>query len=425
MTAGSQRITAVLGPTNTGKTYLAVERMLGHRTGMIGFPLRLLARENYDRIVKLKGASAVALITGEERIIPAHPSYLVCTVESMPLDRRVSFLAVDEVQMAADPERGHVFTDRILQARGEDETMFLGADTIRPLLRKLVPQAEVIRRPRFSTLTYTGPKKITRLPRRSAVVAFSTTEVYELAELMRRQRGGCAVVMGALSPRTRNAQVEMYQSGEVDYMVATDAIGMGLNMDLDHVAFARMTKFDGRASRRLTAPEIAQIAGRAGRHMNNGTFGTTAEVGPLDPELVDAVENHRFDPIGTLYWRNTDLDFRSLQGLLQSLDRQPPAPGLIRVRDADDHLALAAIARDPELAGFARSRDRLRLLWEVCQIPDFRKTLTDSHTRLLSQVYSYLATEPCVLPTDWVSEQISRIDRTEGDIDQLVQRIAY
>jgi ATP-dependent RNA helicase SUPV3L1/SUV3 len=424
-TAGSHRITAVLGPTNTGKTYLAVERMLGHRTGMIGFPLRLLARENYDRIVKLKGAAAVALITGEERIIPAHPSYLVCTVESMPLDRSVSFLAVDEVQMAADPERGHVFTDRILQARGDDETMFLGADTIRPLLRKLVPEAEVIRRPRFSTLTYTGPKKLTRLPRRSAVVAFSTTEVYELAELMRRQRGGCAVVMGALSPRTRNAQVEMYQSGEVDYMVATDAIGMGLNMDLDHVAFARMTKFDGRGSRRLTAPEIAQIAGRAGRHMNNGSFGTTAEVGPLEPELVDAVENHRFDPIGTLYWRNTDLDFRSLQGLLQSLDRQPPSPGLIRVRDADDHAALAALARDPEIADLARARDRLRLLWEVCQIPDFRKTLTDSHTRLLSQVYRYLATAPSVLPTDWVAEQISRIDRTEGDIDQLVQRIAY
>src|SRR5262245_42174352 len=424
MTAGPQRITAVLGPTNTGKTYLAVERMLGHRTGMIGFPLRLLARENYDRIVKLKGVSTVALITGEERVIPPHPSYFVCTVESMPLDRRASFLAVDEVQMAADPERGHVFTDRILKARGEDETMFLGADTIRALLHKLVPQAEVIRRPRFSTLTYTGPKKITRLPRRSAVVAFSTTEVYELAELMRRQRGGCAVVMGALSPRTRNAQVEMYQSGEVDYMVATDAIGMGLNMDLDHVAFARMTKFDGRGSRRLTAPEIAQIAGRAGRHMNNGSFGTTAEVGPLDPELVDAVENHRFDPIATLYWRNTDLDFRSLQGLLQSLDRQPP-PGLIAGRDAADPLALATLARDPELAELARSRDRLRLLWEVCQIPDFRKTLTDSHTRLLSQVYRYLATEPCVLPTEWVAEQIARIDRTEGDIDQLVQRIAY
>ena len=423
--APGPRLAAVLGPTNSGKTYLAVERLLGHESGMIGFPLRLLARENYDRIRRVKGDGAVALVTGEEKILPPGARYFVCTVESMPLDRPVGFLAIDEIQMAADPERGHVFTDRILQARGEDETMFLGADTIRPLLRKLVPQAEVIRRPRFSTLTYTGPKKITRLPRRSAVVAFSTTEVYELAELMRRQRGGCAVVMGALSPRTRNAQVEMYQSGEVDYMVATDAIGMGLNMDLDHVAFARMTKFDGRGSRRLTAPEIAQIAGRAGRHMNNGTFGTTAEVGPLDPELVDAVENHRFDPIGTLYWRNTDLDFRSLQGLLHSLDRQPPSPGLIRVRDADDHLALAAIARDPELADLARSRDRLRLLWEVCQIPDFRKTLTDSHTRLLSQVYRYLATEPCVLPTDWVSEQISRIDRTEGDIDQLVQRIAY
>jgi ATP-dependent RNA helicase SUPV3L1/SUV3 len=399
--------------------------MLGHRSGMIGFPLRLLARENYDRIVKLKGAGAVALITGEERILPEHPAYLVCTVESMPVDRRVAFLAIDEVQMAADPERGHVFTDRILHARGEEETMFLGADTIRPLLRKLVPQAEVIRRPRFSTLTYAGPKKITRLPRRSAVVAFSATEVYELAELMRRQRGGCAIVMGALSPRTRNAQVEMYQSGEVDYLVATDAIGMGLNMDLDHVAFARLSKFDGRAPRRLTAAEIAQIAGRAGRHMNNGTFGTTAEAGALDPELVDAVENHRFDPISAVYWRNTDLDFRSLEGLLRSLDRQPPAPGLMRVRDAEDHLALTSLARDPEVADRTRSRERLRLLWEVCQIPDFRKTLTDSHARLLAQVYGHLAGESGVLPTDWVADQVARLDRTDGDIDQLLQRIAY
>src|SRR5215470_17355355 len=293
--ASAGRITAVLGSTNTGKTYLAVERMLGHRTGMIGFPLRLLARENYDRMVKLKGASAVALIT----------------VESMPVDRRVAFLAVDEIQLAADPERGHVFTHRLFEARGEDETMFLGADTIRPLLRKLVPEAEVISRPRFSTLTYSGSKKLTRLPRRSAVVAFSAADVYELAELMRRQRGGCAVVMGALSPRTRNAQVAMYQAGEVDYLVATDAIGMGLNMDVDHVAFAKLVKFDGRRPRHLTAPEIAQIAGRAGRHMNNGSFGTTAEVGGLEPELVEAIENHRFDPLAALFWRNADLDFRS------------------------------------------------------------------------------------------------------------------
>src|SRR6185295_4390116 len=352
--ASAGRITAVLGPTNTGKTYLAVERMLGHRTGMIGFPLRLLARENYDRIVKLKGSAAVALITGEERIIPAHPSYFVCTVESMPVDRRVGFLAVDEIQLAADPERGHAFTQRLFEARGDDETMFLGADTIRPLLRKLVPEAEVISRPRFSTLTYAGAKKLTRLPRRSAVVAFSAADVYELAELMRRQRGGCAVVMGALSPRTRNAQVAMYQAGEVDYLVATDAIGMGLNMDVDHVAFAELAKFDGRRPRRLTPPELAQIAGRAGRHMNHGSFGTTAEAGEIPPEIVEAVENHRFQPLVNLYWRNRDLSFRSVEALLRDLDARPPDRALIRMREADDHLALAALARDPDILRMAQ-----------------------------------------------------------------------
>src|SRR5262245_14678281 len=423
--ASAGRITAVLGPTNTGKTYLAVERMLGHRSGMIGFPLRLLARENFDRIVKIKGAAAVALITGEERIIPPHPSYFVCTVESMPVDRRVAFLAVDEIQLAADPERGHVFTQRLFEARGEDETMFLGADTIRPLLRRLAPEAEVISRPRFSTLTYAGARKLTRLPRRSAVVAFSAADVYELAELMRRQRGGCAVVMGALSPRTRNAQVAMYQAGEVDYLVATDAIGMGLNMDVDHVAFAKLVKFDGRSPRRLTAPEIAQIAGRAGRHMNDGSFGTTTEIGPLEPELVAAIESHRFDPLSALFWRNAELDYRSLEGLLRSLERPPPAPGLMRAREADDQAALATLARDPEVAALARSRALLRLQCEVCQIPDFRKTLSDGHTRLLSQVFRHLTGPGGVLPATWVADQIARIDRTEGDIDTLVQRIAH
>ena len=293
------RILAILGPTNTGKTHFAIERMLGHRTGMIGFPLRLLARENYDRIVAQKGKGAVALVTGEEKILPAHPRYWVCTVESMPLDREVECLAIDEVQLAADSERGHVFTDRLLHARGLAETLFLGSDTARGIIRRLVPEAEFIQRTRFSTLTYAGARKLTRLPPRSAIVAFSAGEVYETAELIRRQRGGTAVVLGALSPRTRNAQVAMYQAGEVDYLVATDAIGMGLNMDIDHVAFARLSKFDGMHPRRLRAPEIAQIAGRAGRHMTNGTFGTTSNVGELDPELVEAVENHRFDPLQT------------------------------------------------------------------------------------------------------------------------------
>ena len=321
------RVLAVLGPTNTGKTHLAIERMLGHRTGMIGFPLRLLARENYDRVVALKGARAVALITGEEKIVPPHPSYWVCTVESMPLDLPVDFLAVDEIQLCGDAERGHVFTNRLLHARGLAETMFLGAETIRPLLKRLVPEAEYVSRPRFSTLSYTGPKKITRLPPRSAVVAFAVADVFALAELMRRQRGGTAVVMGALSPRARNAQVGLFQSGEVDYLVATDAIGMGLNMDLDHVAFARLAKFDGRAPRRLAAAEIAQIAGRAGRHMSDGTFGTTGELPGIDEEIVEAVENHRFDPLPRLYWRNGRLDYRSVGGLLKSLEEKPASSG--------------------------------------------------------------------------------------------------
>src|SRR5271163_3029090 len=342
MLRAAPRLVAVLGPTNTGKTHLAIERMLDHTSGMIGFPLRLLARENYDRIVRVRGARAVALITGEEKILPPNPSYFVCTVESMPLDRPVEFLAIDEIQLCADPERGHVFTTRLLHARGLAETMFLGADTIRPLLRRLVPEAEYISRPRLSTLSHTGHKKVTRLPPRSAVVAFAVADVFSLAELVRRQRGGTAVVLGALSPRARNAQVGMFQAGEVDYLVATDAIGMGLNMDLDHVAFARIGKFDGRGPRRLTAAEIAQIAGRAGRHMSDGTFGTTAEQGTLDAEIVEAVETHSFEPLTHLNWRNTRLRFDSVDALLKSLDERPSLPGLVQAREADDHRALQA-----------------------------------------------------------------------------------
>ena len=420
-----RRVTAVLGPTNTGKTFLAVERMLGHSSGMIGFPLRLLARENYDRIVALKGARAVALVTGEEKIVPPAARYFVCTVESMPLDRPVSFLAIDEVQLAADPERGHVFTDRILHARGLEETMFLGAETIRPLLRRLAPEARFEQRPRFSTLSYAGPKKLTRLPRRSAVVAFSAADVYALAERIRRQRGGAAVVLGALSPRTRNAQVAMYQAGEVDYLVATDAIGMGLNMDVDHVAFAELAKFDGRRPRRLTPAEIAQIAGRAGRHMNDGSFGTTAEAGEIAPELVDAVENHRFEALASLYWRNRELSFRSVESLLRELEARPPDRALIRMREADDHLALAALARDPEILGLAQGPAAVRLLWEVCQIPDFRKILTEAHTRLLSQVFRHLMRPAGVLLEDWVARQVARLNDDQGDIDTLTQRIAH
>ncbi|HYH19312.1 MAG TPA: helicase-related protein [Azospirillum sp.] len=419
------RVVAVLGPTNTGKTHLAIERMLGHRTGMIGFPLRLLARENYDRIVAAKGRKAVALVTGEEKILPPHPSYWVCTVESMPLDRAVDFLAVDEIQLCADPERGHIFTDRLLNARGLVETMFLGAETIQPLIRKLVPRAEFVTRPRFSQLSYAGHKKLTRLPPRSAVVAFSATDVYAMAELIRRQRGGTAVVLGALSPRTRNAQVGLYQAGEVDYLVATDAIGMGLNMDVDHVAFARIVKFDGFAPRRLRAPEIGQIAGRAGRHMRDGTFGTTDEVGELEPELIDRVENHEFDTLKALMWRNSKLRFETPGYLLKSLEERPPIPELVRARDADDHLALQALVRDPEVMDLAKGKPAVQLLWEVCQVPDFRKVLSDAHTRLLGQIFRYLRAPAGRLDEDWVAKQVARLERTEGDIDALVARIAH
>ncbi|HKW53775.1 MAG TPA: helicase-related protein, partial [Stellaceae bacterium] len=399
--------------------------MLGHRTGMIGFPLRLLARENYDRVVRLKGARAVALITGEEKIVPPSPSYFVCTVESMPLDLTVDFLAVDEIQLCGDPERGHVFTQRLLHARGRHETMLLGADTMKPMLRRLVPEAEFVSRPRFSTLRYLGPKKATRLPPRSAVVAFAVADVFALAELMRRQRGGTAVVLGALSPRARNAQVGMFQAGEVDYLVATDAIGMGLNMDLDHVAFAKLVKFDGQAPRQLAAPEIAQIAGRAGRHMSDGTFGTTGELGPMEPEVVEAVENHRFDPLTRLFWRNARLDYHSPAALLRSLEERPHGPGLVPAREADDHVALRALARQADIAALARHPAAVRLLWEVCQIPDFRKVMSDTHARLLGQIYRHLAGPKERLPSDWVARQVERLDRADRDIDTLMTRIAH
>ena len=424
VSAERRRVVAVLGPTNTGKTYLAIERMLGHRTGMIGFPLRLLARENYDRVVRLKGPAVAALITGEERILPPNPAYFLCTVEAMPLDRAVDFLAVDEIHLAADRERGHVFTNRLLHARGDAETMFLGAETISRLVRRLIPEAEFVTRPRFSTLSYAGTKKLSRLPRRSAVVAFSAAEVYGIGESIRRQRGGAALVFGALSPRTRNAQVAMFQDGQVDYLVATDAIGMGLNMDIDHVAFAALTKFDGRAPRRLTAAEIAQIAGRAGRHMRDGTFGTTGESGPLDAEMVAAVEEHRFPKIEAIYWRNDDLDFSSVAALLGSLDRPTPAPALIRVRDSSDQAALAALAQDTDIMAVARGRNAVRLLWDICQIPDYRKMMSDGHTRLLGQMFHHLSRPAGRLPEDWVAAQVARLDRSDGDIDTLLARIA-
>jgi ATP-dependent RNA helicase SUPV3L1/SUV3 len=426
--ASPSRIVAVLGPTNTGKTHFAMERMLGHASGMIGFPLRLLARENYDRAVRLKGRDHVALITGEEKIIPGGARYFLCTVESMPLGRPVAFLAVDEIQMCADPDRGHVFTDRLLHARGEAETMFMGAETIRPLLRRLVPEADILCRPRFSRLSYGGARKLQRLPPRSAIVAFTAADVYALAEVIRRQRGGTAVVLGALSPRTRNAQVALYQAGEVDYLVATDAIGMGLNMDIDHVAFAATRKFDGRVLRPLKPAELAQIAGRAGRHMNDGSFGTTGDIGPFEPEVAERIEMHRFDPLRQLFWRSSDLGFTSLAHLRSSLARPSGTAGLVRAREADDELVLAALARDAQIAALARSPAAVRLLWEVCQVPDFRKELTDGHTRLLAHIFRSLMGADGGdgrLPTDWIARQVDRLDRVTGDIDTLMQRIAH
>ena len=419
------RLTAMLGPTNTGKTYLAIERMLDHASGMIGFPLRLLARENYDRVVRIKGVGQVALVTGEEKIIPPRARYFICTVESMPLDRAVEFLAIDEIQLCADNERGHVFTDRLLRARGEVETMFLGADTIRPIIQSLVPGVEFVNRPRFSRLTYNGPRKLTRIPPRSAVVAFSASDVYAIAEYIRHQRGGAAVVLGALSPRTRSAQVAMYQAGEVDYLVATDAIGMGLNMDVGHVAFARTRKFDGRHYRMLAAHEVGQIAGRAGRHMNDGTFGTTSDLGPFDPEIIEAVENHRFPRLKSVWWRNSDLEFSTPRALLASLEMPATAPQLMRAREAEDQLALAQLIRDEEITDIATAPAAVQLLWDVCRIPDFRKTMTEAHTRFLARLYLYLMGPDGCLPADWVAGQLAQLDRTDGDIDTLMMRIAH
>ncbi|GBD43110.1 putative helicase HelY [bacterium HR40] len=419
------RVVAVLGPTNTGKTHFAVERMLAHESGVMGFPLRLLAREIYDRIVALKGASLVALVTGEERIGRPDAPYVVATVEAMPMHRRFAFLAVDEIQLCADRERGHIFTDRLLRARGSQETMFLGSDTIRPLLRHLVPEAEIVTRPRFSTLTYTGPARLDRLPRRSAIVAFTAADVYALAEIIRRRKGGAAVVLGALSPRTRNAQVAMYQAGEVEHLVATDAIGMGLNMDLAHVAFASLRKFDGEQVRALTAAEVAQIAGRAGRHMADGSFGVTNGLGELDPRLVEAVENHHFPPLRALRWRNAELDFSSLQALAASLDRDPPSPGLRKVRNALDDRSLALLSTRAEIRARADRPERVRLLWDVCQIPDFRKTLTEAHLELLRTVFDQLTGPRGRLATDWMARMVDHLDRTDGDIDSLVARLSH
>ncbi|MBS7544435.1 helicase-related protein [Ancylobacter oerskovii] len=416
-------VTAVLGPTNTGKTHLAIERMLGHSSGLIGLPLRLLAREVYQRLVERAGADQVALVTGEERIKPAHARYWVATVEAMPRDLDVAFVALDEIQIAADLDRGHVFTDRLLNRRGREETLLLGAATMRPLIEKLIPGANILVRPRLSQLTFAGEKKITRLPRRSAIVAFSADEVYAIAELVRRQRGGAAVVLGALSPRTRNAQVAMYQNGDVDYLIATDAIGMGLNLDVDHVAFAADVKFDGWQFRRLNPGELAQIAGRAGRAQRDGTFGTTGRCPPFDAELVERLESHAFDAHRVLQWRNTTLDFASIATLQRSLAEPPREEGLTRAPTAADVEVLEVLARDEDVRRFATGRAGVERLWEACGLPDYRKVSPASHRDLVGTVYDHLM-RLGRLETDWFAKQVALADRTEGDIDTLSGRIA-
>ncbi|MBR0835468.1 helicase [Bradyrhizobium manausense] len=416
-------VTAVLGPTNTGKTHLAIERMLAHSSGMIGLPLRLLAREVYNKIVGRVGPEAVALITGEEKIKPRNPRYWVSTVEAMPRDIDVSFLAVDEIQIASDLERGHVFTDRILNRRGRDETLLLGAATMRPIIERLLPGVSMITRPRLSQLEFAGDRKITRQPRRTAIVAFSADEVYAIAELIKRQHGGAAVVLGSLSPRTRNAQVEMFQNGDVDYLVATDAVGMGLNLDVDHVAFASDRKFDGYQFRRLTPAEFAQIAGRAGRATRNGTFGTTGRCGPFEPELVNALQNHIFDPVKMLQWRNSKLDFSSLGALQVSLNLAPGHETLTRAPIAEDMRVLDHAARDVEVRDIAHGKAAVERLWEACQVPDYRKLSPAAHAELVTTLYGFLMQKGCI-PDSWFAAQVDQADRIDGDIDTLSARIA-
>src|SRR6476660_2251802 len=419
-------VRAILGPTNTGKTHLAIERMCGHSSGVIGFPLRLLAREVYDRVVAMKGEKQVALLTGEERIVPPPARYFLCTAESMPvaggdshhdgeMRRDFAFAAIDEAQLGIDPERGHVFTDRMLRARGREETLILGSDSLKPMIRALLPHAEIVSRPRFSALRYAGSTKLSRLPPRSAVVAFSAEQVYALAEMLRRFRGGAAVVMGALSPATRNAQVARFQRGEVDYLVATDAIGMGLNMDVSHVAFAGLAKFDGRRDRRLTIAEMAQIAGRAGRHQKDGTFGTlglSEESGGFSDEEITAIEEHRFRPLDWVYWRNAELDFTDVRSLIASLEQKPDDPMLRPAPEAIDLSVLKLVAEDPAIV--SRKGAQARRLRAVCGLPDFRKVGPMHHARMVRRLFSYIG-DGGHIPHEWFAAEVARLDNVTGD----------
>ena len=421
----NNQILAILGPTNTGKTFLAIERMLEYGNGVIGFPLRLLAREVYDKIVLKIGYERVALVTGEEKIIPPKAYYYLCTVESMPQDINFEFAAIDEIQMCADPERGHIFTDRLMNYRGDKLTMFLGSDTIKKLLTELVPETEFIYRERLSKLTYSGYKKISRIKPRSAIIAFSVDDVYALAEFVRRQKGGAAVVMGSLSPKTRNSQVEIYQSGDVDFLIATDAIGMGINMDIDNVYFSGLKKYDGKKIRDLRDSEIGQISGRAGRYMNDGSFGTTGDCERLTDEQIDKVENHRFDNVLNIFWRNSNLDFTSSQNLIQSLSVRPPQDNLQRNKDLIDETTFRFLVSEKSNLNFNNHQRFVKLLWECCQIPDFTKSSYNEHTDIIYKVFSFLSSDKGKITNDWMKQQLSNLNNYEGNIDSLANRISY
>ena len=418
------KITAVLGPTNTGKTHLAVETMLSFDSGMMGFPLRLLAREVYDKVIKKVGSEQAALITGEEKIIPTNAKYFLCTVESMPIEKYLDFVAIDEIQMCADHERGHIFTDRLLNMRGNKLTMFMGSNTIKSIINNLDDDIEFINRNRLSKLTYLGHKKISRIDRKTAIIAFSAEDVYGIAELIRRQKGGAAIVMGSLSPKTRNAQVELYQSGDVDFLVATDAIGMGINMDLDYVFFSSLKKFDGKKSRRLSLSEIGQIAGRAGRYLNNGSFGITGQCKQINAEDVDLLENHKFEEISSIYWRNSNLNFNNPNMLLKSLEEKPNEYWLKKIHECEDEKALKFFLREKDLQSTKFNNDRLSLLWECCQIPDFVKKTYGNHYEVISNVFKFLNSEKGKITEDFMRFQLMKLDKLDGNVDSLSNRIA-
>jgi len=421
----NHKIISVLGPTNTGKTHFAVDRMLQFETGVIGFPLRLLAREVYDKCVEKLGANRVALITGEEKIIPPTANYYLCTVESMPLDLNFEFVAIDEIQMCADQERGHIFTDRLLNYRGDKLTMFLGADTMKSIISDLVPSSEFIYRDRLSKLIYTGHKKISRIQPRSAIVAFSIDEVYALAEFVRRQRGGAAIVMGSLSPKTRNSQVELYQSGDVDFLVATDAIGMGINMDIDHVTFNSLRKYDGEKIRALRNTEVGQISGRAGRYKNNGSFGITGNCEVLSSEQIEKLENHKFDSVINIYWRNSDLDFSNISSFIKSINQIPLIPSLVRNRELIDENIFKFLVSDNSILQLTDSKDHISTLWECCQIPDFTKSSYNEHTEIITNVFQFLISDKGKITNDWMKKQVASLDNIIGNIDAIANRISH